>query len=257
MVMLKLVVEKEKNRVLFAESSKDLVDILFSFLTFPIGTIIRLTNKESNFGCMDNLYKSVEGLDIQYFHTKACKAMLLSPRSDSELKYRNLVLDLININDHMKYYACPSWTCATETHCVLSLFENATCLCGQEMQELGHTAEDRCDRVAFVEGNCKFIITDDLHVSIMSTEARESILRRFNIIEGLSIEERFVHLGTREVFKLLKHSLVFKTPMTDVILEQGDILTSQMVKSEPLEYLKLQIYPTQTEEKRYGLETYN
>ncbi|PIA44883.1 hypothetical protein AQUCO_01700453v1 [Aquilegia coerulea] len=178
--------------------------------------------------------------------------MLLSPRSDSELKYRNLVLDLININDHMKYYACPSFTCATEAHSMLSLFENARCLCGQEMQELGHTAEELRDRVAFVEGDRKFIITDDLHISIVSTEARELILRRRNIIEGISIEERFVHLGTREVLKLLKHSLVSKTPMTDVILGQGDILTS-MVKSDPYEYLKLQIYP-QTEKKRINLK---
>ncbi|RHN48409.1 hypothetical protein MtrunA17_Chr7g0263461 [Medicago truncatula] len=41
-VELKLLIDKETNNVIFAEAGKDFVDILFSFLTLPLGTIARL-----------------------------------------------------------------------------------------------------------------------------------------------------------------------------------------------------------------------
>jgi len=57
-ISLKLLLGKEKNRVVFAEYDKDFIDILFSFLTLPMGTIARLLDKQSSVGCMDKLYKS-------------------------------------------------------------------------------------------------------------------------------------------------------------------------------------------------------
>ncbi|RLM66467.1 hypothetical protein C2845_PM16G18570 [Panicum miliaceum] len=64
---VKLFVDNENKNVLFAESDKEFVDVLFGFLTMPLGTIVRL------------LYKSVEDLSSECFQTKACKAMLLKP----------------------------------------------------------------------------------------------------------------------------------------------------------------------------------
>ncbi|KAF0892245.1 hypothetical protein E2562_014830 [Oryza meyeriana var. granulata] len=67
------------TEVLFAESDKEFVDVLFSFLTLPLGTIVRLLGKQSQIGCLDELYKSVENLSEDHFQTDACKAMLLRP----------------------------------------------------------------------------------------------------------------------------------------------------------------------------------
>lgn len=47
-VSLWVLVDKERNRVLYAEAGKDFVDVLFSFLTLPLGTIARLMSKDSN-----------------------------------------------------------------------------------------------------------------------------------------------------------------------------------------------------------------
>jgi hypothetical protein len=52
-VELKVFVDKEKSRVVFAESGKEFVDVLFSFLTLPLGTIVRLLDKQSQAGCLD------------------------------------------------------------------------------------------------------------------------------------------------------------------------------------------------------------
>jgi len=49
-VELKLLIDKETNNVIFAEAGKDFVDILFSFLTLPLGTIARLIESECGIG---------------------------------------------------------------------------------------------------------------------------------------------------------------------------------------------------------------
>jgi hypothetical protein len=54
-----LFIDKEKQKVLFAESDKEFVDVLFSFLTLPLGSIVRLLGKQSGVGCPDEVYKSV------------------------------------------------------------------------------------------------------------------------------------------------------------------------------------------------------
>ena len=81
-ICLKVLVDKKKNKVVFAECDHDFVDVLFSFLTMPIGTIMRVASIKSlnvGIGCMSNLYKSIENIDVQHFRNQACRIMLLSP----------------------------------------------------------------------------------------------------------------------------------------------------------------------------------
>ncbi|RLM64390.1 hypothetical protein C2845_PM16G18610 [Panicum miliaceum] len=63
---VKLFVDKDKKKVLFAESDKEFVDVLFSFLTLPLGTIVRILGKQSQMGCLDEVYKSVEDLSTDF-----------------------------------------------------------------------------------------------------------------------------------------------------------------------------------------------
>lgn len=77
-VILKLMVIKEKNKVLFAEPRKDFVDILFSFLTLPLGTIARLARNDSNMqpievASLSSLCQSLEDLDNKYPQIRAKK----------------------------------------------------------------------------------------------------------------------------------------------------------------------------------------
>lgn len=64
---LRVLVDKERNRVLYAESGKDFVDVLFGFFTLPLGTIARLVAENSNieavkFGSISSLYESISNL---------------------------------------------------------------------------------------------------------------------------------------------------------------------------------------------------
>ncbi|XP_028783532.1 uncharacterized protein LOC114739621 [Neltuma alba] len=68
---LRLFVDKKKNKVVVAEASADFIDALLSFLTLPLGTIIRLlSNKQTRrssaeVGCINNLYQSVQNFDTE------------------------------------------------------------------------------------------------------------------------------------------------------------------------------------------------
>ncbi|KAG1354209.1 putative DUF674 family protein [Cocos nucifera] len=135
-ITVKLLVDKEKWRVVFAESDKDFVDILFSFLTLPLGTIIRVLGKRSSLGCLDGLYESVENLDGQHLQTEACKTMLLQPISAAALRCEHLVLNVDETNPR-KCYACKLYGHCHKTTSYYSSVPKARCHCGKTMDQFG------------------------------------------------------------------------------------------------------------------------
>ncbi|KAL5712658.1 hypothetical protein ACHQM5_014806 [Ranunculus cassubicifolius] len=244
-INIRLLIDKEKNKVLFAESDKDFVEALFCFLTLPISTIVSLANKQSNLGCIDALYRSVEALDKDHFQTEACKEMLLRPRSEAGRQYQSLDLDFdgTGATQGTPYYDCPSWTCCTETHCLTSMFENSKCLCGQKMSIMRpaggkHIKDDRVNGV-FVKGNGKYMVSDDLEVTTLSVDTSLSIFRQFGIKDGSNLEERNITFGMEEVKELLKRSILSKTPMSDVFLSKKTGIDSKFIKTESLESYSL------------------
>ncbi|CAI0467698.1 unnamed protein product [Linum tenue] len=79
-VTLKLLINKKTNKVLFAEAGKDFVDFLFTLLSFPLGTVIKLLSKNRMVGCLGNLYQSIEELGDAFFQPKIGKATVLNPK---------------------------------------------------------------------------------------------------------------------------------------------------------------------------------
>ncbi|KAL8093309.1 hypothetical protein AgCh_035260 [Apium graveolens] len=72
-IPLKLLIHKQQERVLYAEANSDFVDILFSFLTLPMGTIVKLLSNHSNtskppaVGSFNKLYESIANLEDSVF----------------------------------------------------------------------------------------------------------------------------------------------------------------------------------------------
>ncbi|XXG62171.1 hypothetical protein AAC387_Pa05g0591 [Persea americana] len=180
---LTLLVDNERNRVIYAESGKDFVEILLSFLTLPLGTVIKLSGKQSNMGSLTMLYKSLEDLDLEFLNTKACKDMLLHPKSSAEELYKYLPL-IVNIGatSRTKYYTC-SLQCCVGTHRLVSTVKDAPCPCGKKMGWKSFT-----------------------------------LLRELGISDSSVLEEMNVNVGEEEVLHLLKHLLLSKTPLTDIFL---------------------------------------
>src|SRR4051812_15304959 len=109
-VPLKLVLNEKGDKVLFAEAGKDFVDILCSFLTMPLGTIVRLVEKESSIGpvtlgCLNSLYQSVFDFDEGCLSSDKIKQVLLEPSNSAEDYCSTLKLK-IDDTPPTKYFAC-------------------------------------------------------------------------------------------------------------------------------------------------------
>ena len=81
---MRLLVDAKAGRVLYAEAGKDVVDLLLSFLTLPLATVVKLLSADAMPGCVANLYGSVERLDAAYVRSADARAALLAPAGGYE-----------------------------------------------------------------------------------------------------------------------------------------------------------------------------
>ncbi|CAL9214508.1 unnamed protein product [Arabidopsis halleri] len=192
---LNLLVDKEKNEVVFAQAGKDFVDVLFGFMALPMGTIVRFLEKNKQnsapIGCFNNLYKSVVDMDKVDFTTEDCKDMLLYPRYVKEKQCRRL--NHLNIDDDAD-------------RCNL-------------MRDEFKVLEGGSDEL-FVTPRTSFIVSGNMKVEFAS------LISAIKILVGLGhnnfdrLEEMFVEVNHEEVLSLL-HCLFFsETPLTDVFLKK-------------------------------------
>ncbi|RDX65870.1 hypothetical protein CR513_55429, partial [Mucuna pruriens] len=223
-VSLKVLVDKEKNKVLFAEARKDFVDVLLSFLTLPLGTIARLVAKESNMqpvtvGSMSSLYESVSHLEEEHLWTQTCKEMLLQPRSSMESYCQQLKLNIDDTHS-TEYFLCEDMDCSRKkSGGLLSIFRNQRCTCGKLMNRVV-SPENLTLKNGFVKETASFIICDDLSVLPNVLVTCVNLLQKLGIKDMNVIEEQTVDISKREVVDLLKLSLLSKTPLTDFILKK-------------------------------------
>ncbi|XP_021849794.1 uncharacterized protein [Spinacia oleracea] len=83
-ISLKLQVDVKTNKVVFAEAGKDFVDFIFTLMELPLSTVSKLLNNEKlgMVGCLGELYKSIESLDVDYYDSKLSKDSLLKQTDD-------------------------------------------------------------------------------------------------------------------------------------------------------------------------------
>ncbi|XP_068486346.1 uncharacterized protein [Phaseolus vulgaris] len=224
-ITLKLMVLKEQSKVIFAEAGKDFVDVLFSFLTLPLGTILRLVRKESKLqplelASLSLIYQSAENLPIECLRTDTCEEMLLRPRNSMEDHSRSLK---INIDDTKptQYFVCNNWVqCGQKEGPVLiSTFKNKSCRCGVILQT-PISPETSCVFDGFVNSNASFLITDDLKVFPNLLATCVNVLKDSGIKDMSSVSEMTVNITKNQVVDMLKCCFCSRTVLTDLFLEK-------------------------------------
>ncbi|XP_059648234.1 uncharacterized protein LOC132294408 [Cornus florida] len=219
---LKVLVDEETDQVVFAESDNDFVDVLFSFMTMPIGNIIRLILQQAfkwEIGCLNNLYESIENLDDKHLQSVGCKDMLLRPRSAAEISCTNLKLDFVNCNT-CEFYACGFWS-VPQPQCTLCPYRTGSCYCGANrniMWKVKNRISVPPVGGVFVKPTSCFMITDDFQVLPTSTVTCLTLLKELGPVDG-RIKERSINIGKDEVLNMLKCSLTSITPFSETILE--------------------------------------
>lgn len=232
-VSLRLLIDEENNKVVLAECGKDFVDVLFSFLTLPMGTIVRLLEKHRTspqvvVGCFNNLYKSVSEMGPESFQTEACKQMLLYPRTVNHDKYSKIKLK-VDDTEAVKYFVCPGFNCRECCRKYYSISKTETCGCGEivnskfvlglmnweiqgleEEQVQGSFLRNESDGVFVGCKTSSFIITDDLKVASSSMDYVLNTLRGLGYESSYKLGEMLIDVGHSEVsFTIYHHTSVF------------------------------------------------
>jgi hypothetical protein len=121
---MKLLVDTKAARVLYAEASKDVVDFLFSLLTLPVGTVVKILGTDAMFGSIGNLYGSVEKLDETCVRSADAKGALLAPAGGYE---GGKLLQLPEAAQFAGYYRCNQYYTGRTyyTECVVRIIAAA------------------------------------------------------------------------------------------------------------------------------------
>ncbi|KAK2966150.1 hypothetical protein RJ640_018403 [Escallonia rubra] len=221
---LKILVDKTQNKVLFAEAGAEFVDILLSFLTLPLGTIVRLLSKASDslqlkLGSLTTLYESVSGLQMKHFWTEVGKVMLLNPRNSAVAQCQKLKIN-IDDTEQTKYFICGAAIC--KIYCRLSPFKDSKCICGDlmntEMRLFASDVRLQDSNSVFVTETASFLITDDLQIMPNLVGTTVALVSSHSKTDINVLEERTWKVGVEEVLNLLRWSLLSKTPLTDLVL---------------------------------------
>ncbi|KAF7020477.1 LOW QUALITY PROTEIN: hypothetical protein CFC21_033571 [Triticum aestivum] len=190
---MKLLVESKTQRVLYAEAGKDVVNFLFSLLTLPVGTVVKLLTTETMVGSVGNLYGSVEKLDDTYIGREDARKDLLTPAAGW-------------------VYGTTCQSCGNAM--TLKLVE----VVDPAAASVGGAASAAATGAGFVQGIVTYTVMDDLKVSPMSSISGITLLNTFGVTDIGSLQERTVQLGYDEGLEILKASLQSKTVLTAVFL---------------------------------------
>ncbi|XP_076939077.1 uncharacterized protein LOC143607562 [Bidens hawaiensis] len=195
-ISIKVFVDKVKKRVVYAEADHTFVDILFSFMTLPLGTIVRLLGK------LDDSKSNPLG----------------------SLNKLNLKLK-IDDTDLISYFICGHCMARSSTYsCYFSICNKAKCTrCGELMNCSRPTASNVCvGGGVFVSDLATFIVTDDFSVMPYSTAGIFGLFTDCGITDRNHLEEKKLEMGSKQMLYLLKLALSLDSPLTHFIYHQNN-----------------------------------
>ena len=207
-VSLKLLIDRERRRVLYAEAGKDFIDFLFHILVLPVGSYMPLLKKQEMVGSFHNIYESVENLSSAYLQPNVDKETILNPRihiSDGTGNGIPLLLPNIESSTTTKFYQCagPNSGCknyvAYDFRAICYACKGAMS-CEVNIVDLPSATDmEYYSERGYVKGLVSYMVMDDLEVKPMSIiSSTITLLNTFNIKEIGALEEKVVYLGMDE-----------------------------------------------------------
>ncbi|KAL7128775.1 hypothetical protein ABFS83_13G016900 [Erythranthe nasuta] len=233
--LLQVTINGHKNKVLFVEAGADFADVLLSFLTLPLGTILKILKKHYGddklhvVGSLTTLYDGLANLSIDHFLTEIGKKMLLNPKSSFEAECRELKLD-VSDTQPTKYFVCEHLKCK-KIRClnICMYYDTARCGCGKtlnrevDMEENSEAGGGGGGGGVFTIKGASFLISDDLRMMPNVAVSIIHTLTNLGITDIDGAELRTVIFGFNEIMDLLKGSLVSRTPLSDILLNQKQV----------------------------------
>ncbi|KAK1373932.1 hypothetical protein POM88_030125 [Heracleum sosnowskyi] len=208
---VKVFVQKSTNMILLAHSSEDFIEFLFSFLTVPVGKVTSMLteNHESKLS-IENMYKSVIELNVsEYLKSQHLKDMLLKPKLPMHHLCSNYIFPLMEETASKKFgIRCMPFSRGQYDY-YLTAFSDSTMKLGRECIDQSPKGEG-----GFVRGPTKFMVTDDLVVTPLSSMSCFTYFHRLKVAPG-DIEEQVINIGMEEALNLLWASLTSTSVLTN------------------------------------------
>jgi len=174
---VRLVVCKSKKVVCYAEASKDFVDLLFSFLTIPLGYLMNEKHGGQSKGSIHHLYDSVIDLDaMKYLKSNDIKEILLNPKIAPGSGYKNQPLGVREAVDNQQYYY-DRCVIRTESKCP----GGSTTLPLLTMMDPKSPYKEGTEGDGFLLDPAMFTVSDDLVVTPISPVSELSLLEKLKI----------------------------------------------------------------------------
>jgi len=211
-IPLKILIDRENNKVVAVESTKDFVDTLFSFLSLPLATIIRLlsnndqqqqSSESSPFlGSIKKLYETVQNLTPNdVWNNPVYKQMLLNPKNPCESLCMNLFMNIDDTESSSKFFVCDSCY-------MFSTFQNLDCTCGKPTNKQPNNLDsegqgNEVQNEVFVKENGSlFLVFDDLKIVPCSLMTSVERLVELGYSDLSKLEEVTHNFGKQEVIVL-------------------------------------------------------
>ncbi|PRQ33248.1 hypothetical protein RchiOBHm_Chr5g0055481 [Rosa chinensis] len=212
-ISVKLVVSKSKNVVCYAEVREDFVNLIFSFLTLPLGFILKQMLDFPWKGCIDQLCKGVLDFDEQFFKSNHRKELLCNPKLVPGFSYENNLLGI----EEAVYYMFPDLK-LTSDRSIIPSNQSPEALKVKFFDPKSHGDEDK-NAQGFLKEPAIFIVTDNLDVRRLSPIFQLSVLNDLKV-HFTDIEDRTVHVGKNEALRLLVASVVSDSILTNAFLRK-------------------------------------
>ncbi|CAJ2670645.1 unnamed protein product [Trifolium pratense] len=183
-MVVKVVRRKSNEQILFVEAEEDFADFVFSFLTFPLGGVLRMLQGFSSIFSIDKLYRSVTELSSNKgLRSQEFKVLLTNPSISRQLELRHQILPIrtSNYKESIKLY--------------------------------NFVDPKSPNSGGYANGPITFMVTDDMVVTPMSSIDAISYLERMKVPLN-DVEEIVVNIGQKEGLSILKASL---TSTSDVL----------------------------------------
>ncbi|CAA0833101.1 Unknown protein [Striga hermonthica] len=209
MMILKIMIQKSTQKLLFAQAEDDFADFLFSLLTIPLGGALSLLGTNTGVTSLDNFYVSVESINGDKYLTKDRTKFRKTELPIGYMSSNQILplteggspeLHFVRASEYLGRYLSPSTVTYKKTR-TLSIL-------------LHHKSPKVCGN--YVKGPTMYMVTDDLTVTPLCVTSSLSILDRLGI--SLSdVQELELNIGLEEALSILKASLTSTSALTNAL----------------------------------------
>lgn len=179
------------------------MDFLFHLLAFPLGSVCELLKGLNMVGCLGNLYRSVETLNQNYLQPNNNIQTLLKPKVISCCNSTMVLPYTTDPSPLPKFYVCSS--VYNNNNCRSYVSDDPKALCSNcknhmsreitYVKPISYYEED----VGYVKDLVTYIVMDDLSIMPMSNIPTTTLLKKFNIKDMGTLEEKLITFNVSEV----------------------------------------------------------